>query len=156
MNRLDILLVHSFFILILNARNFIKSIIKKLKYIKAKNVDFFFITLNKAARDYSPTTMYEDYSINEYLFHWQSQSKTSESSPTGQRYINHRKNNHKIILFVREDKRDKQTRQTGVYTCLGTASYVSHEGSRPMSIIWRLDRPIPAKFLKKTNKALLG
>lgn len=132
------------------------SLMEGVKYIKAKNVDLFFITLNKAARDYSPTTMYEDYSINEYLFHWQSQSKTSESSPTGQRYINHRKNNHKIILFVREDKRDKQTRQTGVYTCLGTASYVSHEGSRPMSIIWRLDRPIPAKFLKKTNKALLG
>ena len=36
-----------------------------------KQVDVFFITLNKADKDYSPTTMYNDYSINESLFHWQ-------------------------------------------------------------------------------------
>ncbi len=41
------------------------------------------------------------------------------------------------------------------YTYLGTASYVKHEGSRPMNITWKLDRPIPAKFLKKTNKLAL-
>lgn len=38
----------------------------------------------------SPTTMYEDYLISHDLFHWQSQSNTSEQSPTGQRYIRHR------------------------------------------------------------------
>ena len=42
------------------------------------------------------------------------------------------------------------------YTYLGMASYVKHEGSRPMNIVWRLDRPIPAKFLKKTNKLVVG
>ena len=30
------------------------------------------------------------------------------------------------------------------------------KGRRPMNIIWRLDRPIPAKFLKKTNKLVVG
>lgn len=39
---------------------------------------------------------------------------------------------------------------------LGTADYVKHEGSRPMNITWKLDRPIPAKFLKKTNKLVVG
>ena len=42
------------------------------------------------------------------------------------------------------------------YTYLGTANYVKHEGSRPMNITWQLDRPIPAKFLKKTNKLVVG
>ena len=42
------------------------------------------------------------------------------------------------------------------YTYLGTASYVKHTGSRPMNITWQLDRPIPAKFLKKTNKLVVG
>ena len=42
------------------------------------------------------------------------------------------------------------------YTFLGTANYVKHDGSRPMNITWRLDRPIPAKFLKKTNKLVVG
>ena len=42
------------------------------------------------------------------------------------------------------------------YTFFGTANYVKYEGSRPMNIIWRLDRPTPAKFLKKTNKLMVG
>jgi hypothetical protein len=42
------------------------------------------------------------------------------------------------------------------YTFLGLADYVSHEGSRPMNIVWRLRKPIPAKYLKKTNKLIVG
>ena len=42
------------------------------------------------------------------------------------------------------------------YTYLGMADYVKHEGSRPMNITWQLDRPILAKFLKKTNKLVVG
>jgi hypothetical protein len=50
----------------------------------------FFVTLQKTEKDYSPTTMYEDYLISSEQFHWQSQSGTSAESPTGQRYIRHR------------------------------------------------------------------
>jgi len=32
---------------------------------------YFRLTLNKSEKDYSPSTMYQDYSINEELFHWQ-------------------------------------------------------------------------------------
>ena len=124
-----------------------------VKYMPEKNVDAFFVTLNKSDKDYSPTTMYNDYSMNEWLFHWQSQSTTSADSPTGQRYINHRKTGHQILLFVREGKKDSLGNTQG-YTFLGTADYVQHEGSRPMSIIWRLHHPIPARFLKKTNQML--
>jgi hypothetical protein len=42
------------------------------------------------------------------------------------------------------------------YTFLGAANYMKHEGSKPMNITWHLDRPIPAKFLKKTNKLVVG
>ena len=35
------------------------------------------------------------------------------------------------------------------YTFLGTANYVKHNGSKPMNITWKLERPIPAKFLRK-------
>lgn len=127
-----------------------------VKWLPDKKLDVFFVTLNKADKDYSPTTMYKDYSINESLFHWQSQSTTAENSPTGQRYIHHRERDSKILLFVREFKADRITGGAEAYTFLGTASYVQHEGSRPMNITWRLDRPIPAKFLKKTNKLVVG
>lgn len=127
-----------------------------VKWLPEKGLDVFFVTLNKSDKDYSPTTMYNDYSINESLFHWQSQSTTAENSPTGQRYIHHRERGSRVLLFVREFKSDRATGAAAPYTYLGTANYVKHEGSRPMNITWRLDRPIPAKYLKKTNKLVVG
>ena len=61
-----------------------------------------------------------------------------------------------LLLFVREYKTDRITGGAGIYTFLGTANYVNHSGDRPMSITWKLDKPIPAKFLKKTNKLMIG
>jgi len=127
-----------------------------VKWLPDKQLDVFFVTLNKADKDYSSTTMYNDYSINESLFHWQSQSTTAENSPTGQRYIHHKERGSKVLLFVREFKADRMTGGAEAYTYLGTANYVKHTGSRPMNITWQLNRPIPAKFLKKTNKLVVG
>ena len=119
-------------------------------YLKEKHLDIFFITLNKTEELYSPTTMYEDYAISDSLFHWQSQSTTSEGSPTGQRYIHHKKRGTQVLLFVRENKKLKNRAQP--YTCLGTASYVRHDGNRPMNIVWRLDAPMPPRLLDKAMK----
>ncbi|HRX95049.1 MAG TPA: DUF3427 domain-containing protein, partial [Chitinophagaceae bacterium] len=141
---------------ILLAMDFMKpaTVREGVKYLPEKSLDIFFVTLNKSDKDYSPTTMYNDYSINEWLFHWQSQSTTSETSPTAQRYINHRQIGSKVLLFVREFKTD--IAGAAPYTFLGVADYVKHEGSRPMNITWKLHRPIPAKYLKKTNKLVVG
>lgn len=122
-------------------------------WLPDKMTDIFFITLNKSEKDYSESTMYKDYSINESLFHWQSQSTTSDMSNTGQRYINHKEAGSNILLFVRENK--KTNGITSPYTFLGLSQYVSHEGSKPMSILFRLDNPIPPKYLKKTNKLVV-
>lgn len=142
---------------IMVAMDFFKpsSVREGVKYLPDKKADIFFVTLNKSDKDYSPTTMYKDYSINDRLFHWQSQSTTSADSPTGQRYIDHQKTGNQIMLFVREGKKDDFGNTEG-YTFLGTADYVQHEGTRPMSIIWKLHQPIPARFLKKTNQMIMG
>ncbi|WP_058309079.1 DUF3427 domain-containing protein [Gracilibacillus massiliensis] len=63
-------------------------------HLKDKNADVFFITLKKSDKDFSPSTMYDDYAMNEWLFHWQSQSRTSVTSETAKRYIHHRERNH--------------------------------------------------------------
>ena len=143
---------------LLVALDFLKpsTVREGVKWLPEKKLDVFFVTLNKSDKDYSPTTMYNDYSINESLFHWQSQSTTAADSPTGQRYIHHRERGSKVLLFVREFKSDRINGGAAAYTFLGTANYVKHEGSRPMNITWKLDRPIPAKFLKKTNKLVVG
>lgn len=137
---------------LLVALDFLKpsTVREGVKWLPEKKLDVFFVTLNKSDKDYSPTTMYQDYSINETLFHWQSQSTTAETSATGQRYIHHREQGSQVLLFVREFKTDSAG--TAPYTFLGTANYVEHRGSRPMSITWKLETPIPAKYLKKTNK----
>lgn len=141
---------------LLVALDFLKpaTVREGVKWLPEKKLDVFFVTLNKADKDYSPTTMYKDYSINETLFHWQSQSTTAESSPTGQRYIHHAEQGSRVLLFVREFKQEAGA--AAPYTFLGTANYINHQGSRPMNITWKLDAPIPAKYLKKTNKLIAG
>jgi superfamily II DNA or RNA helicase len=119
-----------------------------VKYIPEIQTDIFFITLNKTEKDYSPTTMYDDYALDETLFHWQSQSTTSETSPTGQRYVDHRQRGSHVLLFVREFK--KKNNLACPYYFLGPADYDSHRGSKPMSIIWRLHYPMPGKLTRTT------
>ncbi len=125
-----------------------------VKWLEDKKIDVLLTTLNKSDKEYSPTTMYNDYSINERLFHWQSQNRTNETGEVGQRYIHHKEYGSKILLFVRESKKDRAG--TAAYTFLGTANYVSHTGNKPMSIIGKLDEPIPAKYLKKTSQLITG
>ncbi|MCR5825262.1 MAG: DUF3427 domain-containing protein [Oscillospiraceae bacterium] len=143
---------------ILLALDFMKpsTVREGVKWLPEQKLDVFFVTLNKADKDYSPTTMYNDYSINERMFHWQSQSTTAAASATGQRYIHHKERGSRVLLFVREFKTDRISGGAEAYTCLGTAQYVKHEGEKPMNITWRLDHPIPAKYLKKTNKLVVG
>lgn len=143
---------------ILVACDFLKtsSMREGVKYLADKDLDILFVTLEKSEKDYSETTRYNDYSISETLFHWQSQSTTSETSETGKRYINGHRLGNQVVLFVRENKKDAETGITPPYTCLGKVECVSHEGSCPINITWKLEHPIPAKFLRTTNKMMVG
>lgn len=124
-----------------------------VKYFEDKNIDVFFITLNKSDKDFSPSTLYEDYAINAELFHWQTQSRVRPTSDTAKRYINHRKNNHQIALFVREYKRANG--YTSPFIFLGTADYVSSSGDRPMDFIWKLREDLPPWLVVRANKSVL-
>lgn len=126
-----------------------------VKWLPDHKIDVLFVTLNKSDKDYSPTTMYNDYSINDTLFHWQSQSTTSEESITGQRYIHHQEQGSKVLLCVRESKKDAWG-NAAPYCVLGFVNYVKHTGSKPMNITWELDEKIPAKYLKQTKKLIVS
>jgi hypothetical protein len=60
-----------------------------VKWVPTAQADLFFVTLVKSEHHYSPTTMYADRAVTDTLFQWESQSTTSSTSPTGQRYIHH-------------------------------------------------------------------
>ncbi|PPA69438.1 DEAD/DEAH box helicase [Jeotgalibacillus proteolyticus] len=125
-----------------------------VKYFKDKNLDIFFITLNKSEKDFSPSTLYEDYAINDKLFHWQTQSRVSENSPTAKRYIHHRQTGNNIALFVREYKKEKGSLPSP-FVFLGTANYIKHSGNKPMSFVWELDVEMPSYLVPRANKNIL-
>ncbi|MDA8223300.1 MAG: DUF3427 domain-containing protein [Desulfitobacterium hafniense] len=134
-----------------NSINSVKAFREGAKYFSGHNLDVFFVTLNKSEKHYKESTRYEDYAINEELFHWQSQSRTSDISPTGQRYITMRENGSRVLLFVREERSDAYG-NTEVYRLLGLAKYVSHQGSAPISITYKLDEKMPMEILKTSNQ----
>ena len=111
--------------------------------------DLLFVTLRKSEALFSPSTRYRDLALGPTLFHWESQSTTTAASPTGQRYIHHAARGSRVLLFVREQRR-QDGRAGGVtepFRCLGFATYDGHEGERPMAIRWRLEQEIPAAWL---------
>jgi superfamily II DNA or RNA helicase/HKD family nuclease len=115
-----------------------------VKWLPEENADIFFVTLTKTERHYSPTTMYQDRAITAELFQWESQSTTSSGSTTGQRYINHVRQGSSVHLFVRETKEADGDLGVPPYLYAGPMSYVEHAGDRPMRILWKLTRPLPA------------
>ena len=118
-------------------------------YIEEENTDLFFITINKNEEDYLPSTMYNDYAKNSELFNWESQSTIGVDTPTGQRYIGDRSEEHKVLLFVREFRQEYN--QASPYIFLGNARYISHRGSHPIEIVWKMDHPIPEKIIRESN-----
>jgi hypothetical protein len=116
-----------------------------VRWIESLRADVFFITTQKAEGDYSPRTMYRDGALSPTLFQWDSQNATGEDTPTGRRYIEHADRGSRVLLLARRTRRDERG-CTAPYVFLGPATYVSHEGSRPMAIRWRLHHPIPAWF----------
>lgn len=112
-------------------------------YSPGARSDAFFVTLRKSEADYSPTTMYRDYAISPTRFHWESQSVTSVTSPTGRRYLNHRSMGTHILLFSRATKASEYE-GAAPYLFLGQADYQEHRGEKPIAITWELKNPMPS------------
>ncbi|MDT4949710.1 MAG: hypothetical protein QOJ37_2305 [Pseudonocardiales bacterium] len=104
---------------------------------KSVGADLLAFTLDKTSGDFSPTTRYRDYAITRELIHWESQSGTRADSPTGRRYQAHVAMNRSILLFARNRADDR------AFWFLGPATYVKHEGERPMAVTWKLHTPLP-------------
>jgi hypothetical protein len=119
-----------------------------VRWIPDERADVFLITLNKTGSGFSPTTRYKDYAISRELFHWESQSTTGENSPTGVRYRQQASRGSRVVLFARQSEGDR------AFWCLGTASYVRHEGERPMALTWRLETPLPLDLFNQFAAAV--
>jgi superfamily II DNA or RNA helicase/HKD family nuclease len=121
-----------------------------LRWVADRNIDAFFVTLEKSERHYSPSTRYHDYAVSRELFHWESQSGTTRSSPTGQRYLS---GSSTVLLFVR--KTNKRGAYAPGFVFLGPARLVDARGEQPIAITWKLDTPMPERWFRLA-KAVAG
>jgi hypothetical protein len=119
-----------------------------VKWMPQSKADVFAITFDKSDGAFSSTTSYRDYAISSDRIHWESQSTTSEKSPTGQRYQNHLEQESDVYLFAR-----LRTDDRSFWLC-GPAAYVSHAGERPMAITWRLLVPLPGDLFSEFAAAV--
>jgi superfamily II DNA or RNA helicase/HKD family nuclease len=115
-----------------------------VRHVPHAGADLFFVTLDKSGQQFSPTTMYADHAISPELFQWESQSTTSDTSPTAQRYIAHEERGQTIHLFLREHNITDRALGTPPFHYAGPMTYVDHTGSRPVRFVWRLAHALPA------------
>jgi len=108
-----------------------------VRWLPDERVDLLAFTLDKSNGGFSPTTRYRDYAISRQLVHWESQSTTRENSETGRRYQSHTGADSTALLFARLTQDDR------AFWLLGPATYIAHEGERPMAIQWRLAQELP-------------
>jgi hypothetical protein len=66
---------------------------------QASATDLLFITLRKSEALFSPSTRYRDLALGPALFHWESQSTTTASSPTGQRDVHHAERGSRVLPY---------------------------------------------------------
>lgn len=109
--------------------------------IPAKKIELLFVTLDKS-EGFHQSIAYQDYAISAELFHWQSQNSASPETVAGRRYIESPGNGWTFQLFVRATKADP-------YRVCGRVRIENCEGARPMSIVWKLDVPLPVRLFQE-------
>jgi SOS-response transcriptional repressor LexA len=99
-----------------------------------KKAHVLLVTLNKQGK--AQEHKYLDHWIDEHRFHWQSQNSTTPDSKRGKEIIEHERRGIAIHLFVRDGKLAGGNAAPFVYQ--GRATYESHQGSGPVSVVFRL------------------
>ena len=108
------------------------------------------VTFHKDERIFSPTTRYRDYPISANQLHWESQSTTTQSSATGQNFLNFIAHGYTILFFARLERQING--ETSPFIYLGPARYLlSVAGDRPIRMVWELTYPMPATLLEEAQ-----
>ena len=109
--------------------------------LATRKIELLFVTLDKS-EGYHDRISYHDYAISTERFHWQTQNSAGPDTPGGRRYLESPGNEWQFQLFVRPRKGD-------AYRACGRVLLESADGDRPMSIVWRLQTPLPARLFRE-------
>jgi hypothetical protein len=109
--------------------------------LRSRQTELLFVTLDKS-EGYHDRIAYHDYAISAERFHWQSQNSAGPDTPGGRRYLESATNGWQFQLFVRPRKGE-------AYRACGAVTLESADGDRPMSIVWKLQKPLPARLFRE-------
>ena len=109
--------------------------------LTGRKTELLFVTLDKS-EGFREAIAYRDYAISAERFHWQSQRTAGPDTNSGRRYLESPTNGWQFQLFVRPRKGD-------AYRACGRVTMEAAEGDRPMSLVWRLETPLPAKLFRE-------
>lgn len=103
--------------------------------LASKKIHVLLVTLNKQGK--AAEHKFLDHWLDANHFHWQSQNATEPGSNRGQEIIRHASLGIEIHLFVRNHK--LAGGKAAPFEYHGRVVYESHQGSKPMSVIFRLE-----------------
>lgn len=106
-----------------------------------RKVELLFVTLDKR-EGYHERIAYHDYAISPERFHWQSQNSAGPETMAGRRYLESPGNGWTFQLFVRKAKGDP-------YRACGPVTLERAEGTKPMTIYWKLAVPLPVALFQE-------
>ena len=84
---------------------------------------------------------YADKFLSKDIFQWQSQNATTQESNRGLQLVKHKELELAVHLFVRKTK--KQGNRAAPFVYCGEVEFVSWEGSKPITVQWRLANHMP-------------
>ena len=106
---------------------------------------FLLVTLEK--RGMREEHRYQDRFLDAEHFQWQSQNRTPQSGKVGQALRHHRDRGIAVHLLARRFPKT-QRGKAAPFTYCGDLDFQSWEGEKPITIRWRLTKPLPEQLLR--------
>jgi len=109
-------------------------------HVRQESDEILFVTLDK--KGMSDDAQYEDHFDGVERFVWSSQNQTAPESNQGRNILESPGNGQKVHLWVRRTKKDP-------FEYCGLVLPISHEGSMPMSVNFRLMTPLSKAMIQR-------
>jgi superfamily II DNA or RNA helicase/diadenosine tetraphosphate (Ap4A) HIT family hydrolase len=112
-------------------------------FVRTDEHIFLLVTLDKGGLQ--AAHQYDDKFISSDIFQWVSQNRHTQEGKIGKVLKNHQLDNTPVHLFVRKRRLTQQGKAAPFMYC-GDIEFVDWEGSKPITIRWRLKDRVP-KYL---------
>ena len=112
-------------------------------FVRRGDRTFLLVTLDKS--NAADEHKYKDEFLSATDFQWQSQNQTTQASKAGQSITEHRARGIEVLLFVRPRSKTRDNKAMPFIYC-GSVDFVSWEGNKPITVLWRLRESVPARL----------